>query len=36
VQLLGVGSLDLRLQYDGEFGANRTSNGGFLTVAWRF
>jgi uncharacterized protein with beta-barrel porin domain len=36
IQLLGVGSLDLRLQYDGEFGANRASNGGLLTMAWRF
>jgi len=36
VQLLGVGNLDFRLQYDGEFFANRASNGGFLTAAWRF
>jgi outer membrane autotransporter protein len=36
VQLLGYGNLDLRLQYDGEYGANRISTAGFLTAAWRF
>jgi outer membrane autotransporter protein len=36
VQFLGFRNFDFRLQYDGEFGANRSSNGGYLTGAVRF
>jgi uncharacterized protein YhjY with autotransporter beta-barrel domain len=36
IQLLGVGNLDLRLRYEGEFAADTTSHAGLLTVAWRF
>ena len=36
VQLLGVRSVDLQLQYDGEYGGNRIGSAGFLTAAWRF
>jgi outer membrane autotransporter protein len=36
VQLLGVGNLDFRLQYEGEFAANLVSHAGLLTAALRF
>jgi outer membrane autotransporter protein len=36
VQLLGVGHLDFRLQYEGQFAANTVSHAGLLTAAWRF
>jgi hypothetical protein len=36
LQLLGVGNLDLRMQYDGELGGVGVSNAGLLTAVWRF